>query len=203
MTTPVDKLNKKENKINNYVNSSELAEVFNLTERRVQQLTGFEDDSVLEPVSDSKPYVYNLMKAVKSFIKYQQDQINGKSHRIKNSEKEGQKLDVDIQLKELKLKTAQLEYDELDGKLHRSEDVEYMTSDLALTIRGMLTAIPSRCADDIAGLDDIKEVTHILRIEVNQILEKLSRYKYDPKKYKELVTERNKYELDYDEETDD
>ncbi len=173
-----------------YMSSADLAELFNLGERRIQQLTGFDDDSVLIPTSKKKPFQYDLIPVTKSFIKYLQDQLTGKSARIKNSEKEGAKLDVDIELKNIKLKKSKLELDELEGNMHRSEDVQAMTEDLIYTIRNMLSAIPSRCSDDVAEMKDSRLISEYLRKEVNHILATLSNYQYDPREYQKRVRER-------------
>lgn len=190
----------KQEKINNVVGSAVLAELFSLSERRIQQLTGPYEYCVFESLSKKAPFQYSLINSVRSFIRYQQEQIDGKASRIKNAEKEGEKLDIDIQLKELKLKSETLVFDELEGKMHRSEDVEYMTSDLVLTIRSMLLALAPRCSDNIVGLEDVKEIENILGEEVHQILERLSEYQYDPKKYRDRLMERNKQDVADDEE---
>lgn len=193
-------MEEKGKKINNVVGSAVLAELFSLTERRIQQLTGINDFCIFESLSKKPPFKYDLINSVRSFVRYQQDQIDGKASRIKNAEKEGEKLDIDVQLKQLKLKQETLVFDELEGKMHRSEDVEYMTSDLVLTIRSMLLALAPRCSDNLVGIDDVKEIDNILKEEVHQILERLSEYQYDPKKYRERLMERNKQDVADDEE---
>ena len=78
--------------------------------------------------------------------------------------------------------------------MHRSEDVAHMTEDLIYTIRGMLLALPGRLAIDAANMSDPAEVSSLIRQEVYAIMEELSHYKYDAKKYEERVRQRLNWE---------
>ena len=93
-------------------------------------------------------------------------------------------------LKKSKATIAALDALERTGKMHRSEDVAAMTADLIYTIRGALLALPGRLAVDMVGVTDAAEASDLIRREVFQIMEELSRYKYDSEKYKERVRER-------------
>lgn len=213
MTTQVDTKkkkksdNKKTSLITAIVGSSELAEICNVTERRIQQLTGFTDEidsHVFEPLTDKKPYQYDLKTSVKNFIRYQQEQLNGKKNKLENIKREGSKLDADVEIKQLKIKAEKLKLAELEGNMHRSDDVRDMTDDLVLSIRAMLLALPSRLAEDLIDISDSRETRKILKDEVLVILGHLKNYKYDPKAYKEKVNERNKRDVNsYDDDEDD
>lgn len=188
--------------VKHQVSTQYLADLFNLSDRRIQQLASEDDNEkqIFYPLDDKKPFKFDLIKSVKSYVQYLQEIINGKQSKLENIKKEGNKLDVDIQLKELKLKTAQLEFEELDGNMHRSEDVQYMMSDLILTTRSMLIAIPSRVSDDLANITEPQEINHILQTEIFDILKRLSQYKYDPEKFKERVNERRNISVDDEQE---
>lgn len=49
---------------------------------------------------------------------------------------------ADVTLKASKARIAKMEADELQGKMHRAEDVAAMTEDLVFTIRSSLNAMP-------------------------------------------------------------
>ena len=68
--------------------------------------------------------------------------------------------------------------------------MERLTQDMCDTIRNMLLGMPGRLAVDVANCDSAEECSVIIRDAVNAILEELSNYQYDPKKYEELVRER-------------
>ncbi len=207
--TQVDKKTKKTKTIKSEVGSIYLADLFNLTDRRIQQLTknGKEDSedekAIFFPLSNKRPYKFDLENSVKVYVQYLQDQIKGKQNKLENLKKEGEKLDVDVELKQVKLKAEKLKLAEIEGNMHRSEDVQYLTADLILTIRSMLNALPQRLADDLVGIEKAEDAQKKLTDEVETILFQLAKYKYNPKKYKELVNERNKQALENDEDEED
>lgn len=70
-----------------------------------------------------------------------------------------------------------------------------MTEDLVYTIRGVLKALPGRLAVDAASASSPSEAAEIIRKEVYQIMEELSHYRYDAKKYEERVRERRSWDV--------
>jgi len=194
--------------INKYVGSADLAGLFNITERRIQQITYSQNDEdreekIFEAIGNKKPFTYDIQKSVKAYVQCLQDQLKGKSAKLGNLEKEGSKLDADVELKQIKIKTARLQLAEIEGNMHRSEDVRYMTDDLVLTIRAMLLALPSRLSEDLTDISDSREIHKILKDEIIVILEQLKNHKYDPKAYKERLKERNKRDVNGEDEEDE
>ena len=98
-------------------------------------------------------------------------------------------------IKKAKAIVAVMEAQELQGKMHRSEDVADMTEDLIFAIRGMLVALPGRLAVDTAAANTPAEASEIIRKEVYKVMSELSEYKYDPKKYEERVRERKAWDM--------
>lgn len=165
------------------VNATGLALVLGITARRVQQLA---QDGVISTVSKGK---YLLAQAVQSYIDYRTcEKPLGKA--------EDEKLNAEVKMKKAKAVMLELEAKELQGKMHRSEDVADMTSDLIYTMRGALIALPGRLAPEVAESKTAAEAADIIRNEVFQVMEGLADYKYDPKKYEERVRERNKWDLE-------
>ena len=107
---------------------------------------------------------------------------------------EKERLSYELSMKKAKATITTLEAMELQSKMHRSEDVANMTEDLIYAIRGMLLALPGRLAIDAANLTNPAEVSDLIRHEVYQVMEELSRYEYDPQKYEERVRERMSWE---------
>ena len=105
---------------------------------------------------------------------------------------------AEAKLKESKAVIAEMQAKEFQGKMHRSEDVQKMTADLLYFVRGGLVALAGRCATDCAASSEPAEVQKIIEHEVHEILKDLSEYKYDPKRYDELVRQRTNRELDAD-----
>ncbi len=109
--------------------------------------------------------------------------------------RENAKSAAEITLKAAKATIAQLEAAELQGKMHRSEDVAAMTEDLIFTMRNMLAALPGRLAVDVAAAESAAEAADIIRREVHSIMAEIAKYRYDPAKYEERVRERKKWEV--------
>lgn len=171
---------------------SELALVLGVTARYIRQLT---EDGVLERSGRGK---YRLCDSVQKYIVYKS---RGEITEAE-AELDKKKLAAEVQLKSSKAKIAKMEAEELEGKLHRSEDVAAMTEDLIFEIRGALIALPGRLAVDVAACDSAAEAADVIRKEVNQVMGELCQYKYDPQKYAERVRERMNW-ADIVEEPDD
>lgn len=170
------------------VSTKELAIVLGLSTRRIQQLV---QDGQFEAVKRGR---FNLAKSVSRYIEL----IN-----IDETESDKEKFEAELSIKKAKAIVAVLEAKELQGKMHRSEDIADMTEDLVFTIRGMLLALPGRLAVDVVHAQDSAEAAEIIRKETYAIMEELSNYKYDPRKYEERVRERRRWDIkdgDADEE---
>ena len=162
------------------VSTTELACVLGVTGKRVRQMA---EDGVLEKVKQGR---FRLCDSVQKYI--------GFKTRATMSEDES-KLEIgrkaaEMQLKTAKASVAKLEAEELQGNMHRSEDVAAMTEDLVYTIRSALLALPGRLAVNVAQAPTPAEASEIVRLEVHAVMKELSEYKYDPKKYEERVRHR-------------
>ena len=171
------------------VNTTSMAVLTGLSARRVQQLI---QDGTFTTVSRG------LMRAGDTLQKYHSILKNSKE------DEEDRKIERDRRKAESKMKTskatvAELEAQELKGKMHRSEDVAAMTEDLIYTIRGALIALPGRLAVDVAACSTPSEASEVIRKEVHKVMRELAGYRYDARKYEERVRER----LDWSERDDD
>ena len=100
---------------------------------------------------------------------------------------------ADVTLKASKARIAKMEADELQGKMHRAEDVAAMTEDLVFTIRSSLNAMPGRLAVDVAAVSSPAEAAEVIRREVHKVMRELAGYHYDPEKYEERVRTRQNW----------
>lgn len=177
------------------VSTTELACVLGITGRRIRQLA---EDGVIYKVKEGK---FNLSDSVQKY-----NLFSGSSMTKEEIEAEKKitkaKVTAEITIKTSKAKIEKLKADELEGKMHRSEDVEAMTTDLCYAIRGMLIALPGRLALDVFEAESAAEASEIIKKEVYSILKDLSQYKYDQKKYEERVRERLKWDNAGDEDDD-
>lgn len=169
------------------VDAKAVALMFGLTVRRIQQLT---QDGVLETELVGKTRKYDRDKTVQTYITYLQDKATGRAQSQSDVENESRKLAAEADLKEAKAAIEKTKLAELEGQMHRSEDVEAVITDLVLEIRSLITALPGRLAMDTARIQTAEEESIRIRDEVNDILEALSNYRYDPDKFRKRVKAR-------------
>lgn len=165
------------------VNTTELAAVLGITARRVQQLV---QDGNITQVKRGK---FEICEAVQQYISFL---AKGRDQTSEDLEKG--KLAAEASIKKSKSIIEDLKVRELQGSMHRAEDVEVFVSELVYGVRGMLLALPGRLAVDAAGSTDPAEVSEIVRKEVYAVMEDLAQYQYDSQKYKDRVRERMKWE---------
>lgn len=176
-----------ENPKQNLQSTEIMAKLFELDPRRVQQLA---KEGVL-PAASQRPYKFDLLPTVKAYIRYLRDRANGKEAKTADTVKaEADKLRAEADLKQSKAKIAELQLKELEGKMHRSEDVEAMTNDLVYTARSMIMALPGRLAMDVVQAGSASEASALIRTECYKILDELAGYQYDPEAYRRRVRDR-------------
>lgn len=176
-----------ENPKQNLQSTDIIAKLFDLDVRRVQQLA---KEGIL-PAASQRPYKFDLLPTVKAYIRYLRDRANGKEAKTADTVKaEADKLRAEADLKQSKAKIAELQLKELEGKMHRSEDVEALTNDLVYTARSMIMALPSRLAMDVVQAGSANEASALIRTECYKILDELAGYQYDPEAYRRRVRDR-------------
>jgi phage terminase Nu1 subunit (DNA packaging protein) len=169
------------------VGSRTIAQLFSITERRVQQLV---KEGVLSATTVKGNLQFNFVYAVQAYIKHLTDRAENRSGTQALSELERQKLEAEVKYKDAKAAILELEQKELEGLMHRSDDVEAMTTDLIMTIRAMILTLPGRLAVDLANISNPAEIQTRIRAEGNSILDELTNYEYDPEAYAQRVRER-------------
>ena len=176
-----------ENPKQNLQSTEIMAKLFELDPRRVQQLA---KEGVL-PAASQRPYKFDLLPTVKAYIRYLRDRANGKEAKTADTVKaEADKLRAEADLKQSKAKIAELQLKELEGKMHRSEDVEAMTNDLVYTARSMIMALPGRLAMDVVQAGSANEASALIRAECYKILNERAGYQYDPEADRRRVRDR-------------
>lgn len=163
------------------INTTELATVLGVTARRVQQMA---QDGTIAPVQRGR---FLLGESVQRYIAF-----FAKARDVSQQDRE--RLDAEVDIKKAKAIISGLEAKELQGKMHRTEDVESIITDLVYTIRGMLVAFPGRLAVDVHNAESSAEASIIIRDEVYKVLEELANYKYDPAVFAKKVRERRNWD---------
>lgn len=184
----------------NLQSSAIIAKLFGVTERRVQQLA---KEGVI-PAAQQRPYKFDLLPTVQAYIKHLSEKANGKEQKSADTvQAEADKLRAEADLKQSKAKIAEMQLNELEGKMHRSEDVEAMTNDLVYTVRSMIMALPGRLAMDVVQVATAAEASALIRSECHKILNELAGYQYDPEAYQRRVRDREGWGDSLTDESDD
>lgn len=173
----------------NMVSTKEIAQFFQVSTRRVEQLKA---EGIIK--GEGKPTRYDFIPTGMAYIKYLSDKANGREKKETVAQLEEDKLRAEADIKQTKAKQAQMELKELQGKLHRAEDVEAIFTDHVMFLRSMLMALPGKLAVDLAGEHTAAEQAERVKKEVYFILDALAEHQYDPDEYKQRVMDRKGWE---------
>ena len=181
-----------------YKTAAELADIFGVTTRRVEQLKA---EGVIK--GEGKPTKYDYDETLKAYISFLADKAYGREQKETMATLEEAKLEAEVEIKKSKAEASKLELAELRGKMHRAEDVEAITTDHVLFFRSMLMAMPGKLAVDCANCKTAAEAAERIKREVFFVLDSLTDYRYDPDEYKRRVRERRGWEEELHNERDE
>jgi len=135
---------------------------------------------------------YDKDACTTEYIKYLRAKASRREspHPIGAANDEARKLKADADWREAKAEIEKMKRDELNGRLHSSEDVKAVVGRLVTQIRGELLAFPGTCAMDCATARTPKEVEGILKRNVLEVLKDLEKFQYNKAEYKKRVRER-------------
>lgn len=140
--------------------TSELAAIVGKSDRWIRQL---HSEGVLKQVSRGR---FILGESVQSYIEHVSGGKDDGRPRLNDEKTEHERLK--------KEKTA-LELQKLRGELHATKDVEMLVSDLIITTKAKLQAIPSKLAPKL-DQEPAAIIEREIRREINAVLESLSNY---------------------------
>ena len=128
----------------------ELATLFHLTERRIQQLA---KDKIIPKAKRGK---YDLMAAIRGYVKYLQERAAGRAEGTYNDT-------TDIKTERKRLIKAQADKTECENQKLRGELVSFalvqdVLCETAVLYASSIDALPGRLANELAGLNDPAEI---------------------------------------------
>lgn len=175
-----------------FISSKELARIVGVTEKTIQNLA---KEGVITYEREKNRNKYNLYQAVQEYIEYR-----AKKETKKFSSLEEEKAYEEIRLKRAKADAAELELNELKGSLHSAIDVEKITTDLVLSVRSGLLALPGMLAIDVADTKNASEASEVIKNAVCHLLEELADYEYNSEEYRKRARERKGWMNDREED---
>ncbi len=182
-----------------WVPTRKLASWLDLTDNRIRQL---EDEGYLTSKTESGKKKFELKESVRIYIEYLKR--HKENPMLEVMDDEARKLKAEADLKEAKAAIEQMKKAELEATMHSSDDVEAITTDLVMAVRAELLALPGMLAVDVASAQSASEAAGFIKKAVNEILNSLKDYSYNPEEYKKMVREREKWmSEETDKETDE
>ena len=177
-----------------YCDGVSLAYVLGLTKGRIYQL---DSEGVFIREETEHGNLFNLADCVQAYMDKQSQDSNQEDAKVK-----AERLKAEASIKKSKSIIAALEATELNGKMHRSEDVQAITEDFLFEIRNMIMSLPGQLAVECSQASNAAECADIIRTAVNRLLLDMTKYRYDPAKYEERVRQRQNWESRDDDEDD-
>lgn len=176
-----------------YCKAEDLASLFALTGQWINQLTR---DGVLKRRDTPAGKRYNVVESTRAYVQYLREKAAGRGEKGIPEDKELAKFEAEVKIKQAKARIAELEVAELEGRMHRSEDVAAMTEDLIYSVRGALLALPGRLAMDVSNAESTAAAAEIIRGEIYKLMQEFAQHRYDPQKYAECVRNRMKWAIE-------
>ena len=144
------------------VNSVVLGSCWGISDRRVRQLR---EEQVISEVARGK---FNLIESTRRYCEYLRNQINSSEGNENKCNYETERAAHEKTKREMK----ELQLGVMKGKLHRSEDVEEVMTDMIIYAKTKLLALPERIAIIAAGISDVNAIeTKVEKLILNALNE--------------------------------
>lgn len=167
-----------------YVKTADICSMLGVSNQWVGQLTS---QGTLNKMQTDHGKLFNLTDSIRAYMDSQNDKIKKTAEERKLDKA---KQAADVKLKVARATVAELQAQELKGKMHRSEDVQVFTQELIDTVKNALLSLPGRLAVEVSLCDTAEECSALIKEAIRDVLGELSEYDYDPEKYEALVRER-------------
>ena len=126
-----------------YVKTADICAMIGKSNQWVGQLVS---QGILSKRSTSHGTLFDITATIRTYCSMLESRAAKEEKTEDEKKRDDARSAADATLKVSKATIARLEAAELQGKMHRSEDVAALTEDLIYTIRGALMALPGRLA---------------------------------------------------------
>lgn len=183
----------------NWISSRTLAKILMISPERVRQL---EEEGYLTSKTEKGRKLFDLIPSFQMYIKYKErfEKVSGAiaGGLAEAMDDDARRLKAEADLKEAKAAIENLKKEEFEATMHRSEDVETVMEALTMAFRAEALAIPGLVAVDVAEATTAQQAAGIIKNAVNNMLNRLSEFRYSQAKFKKLVREREKWMNEHD-----
>lgn len=148
------------------VNTTAVAKMFGMTERRVRQLV---EEGIIERVAHGR---YDIVDTVNRYIKH----LKLSSDAV-SADDIMESLEYERFLHEkAKREKAEIELSHLKGQMHKASAIESVMNDMLMAFRGKLLGLPTKLAPELVSIIDVGELQELLQAQMFEVLEELSYY---------------------------
>lgn len=159
------------------VNTTAIAKMFNLTERRVRQLV---EEGIINRIGHGR---FDLIDTVSKYITY----LKLSADTFDESDV-AESLDYEKWLHEkAKREKAEIELAHLKNEMHRSEEIEKVLNHMVMAFRSKMLSLPSKMALILVNKNDPKLIEALIERDIHEALKEIS--EYDPSLFIEASEE--------------
>lgn len=142
-----------------------IAALFNLSVRRIQQLT---QEGVLPTVETKSGRRYELVPTIRRYVEYLSNKAYGKNKSEAEAELKQQKLKAEIDLKELQSEHRKIQNDIATGKYIGIDEVQSDYRQFFIVFKKFALGIPSKLSVRLNGLVDDPSAIRSVEAELNR-----------------------------------
>ncbi len=154
-----------------------IAQLFNVSVRRVQQLT---QDGVVQTVSvtedGKKVKRYDLGPTVQAYVKFLQDMAYGREQKKSDADLKNKKLEAEIKLKESQAELHQLKTAIQSGKYIAVEKIQEQYAVFFAQFKKFALAMPNRLMGHMAGRLEPMEMRKIEKDMSSEVTDMLQSF---------------------------
>jgi phage terminase Nu1 subunit (DNA packaging protein) len=151
------------------VNTDAMAKLLGFTRQRINQLA---QEGILEKQAAGR---WPLMKNVQRYIEYLR---TGVKDRDADEEAQAMYWEEKALHEKAKREMAEIKLAKLKNQMHDAADVEFVMTNMLVTFRNRILAIPDKVAPKVLGVKNLSEISDIISTELHEALTELS--EYDP-----------------------
>lgn len=155
----------------NFCEVKEIADLFGVSVRRVQQLT---QEGIIKTTQTPNGKRYDKNATVKVYIKYLSDKAYGRDQTKKESDLKAEKMAAEIELKNTQNEMQKLRHDIYSGKYIKVEQVKADYQQFMIILKRLLLSIPSRVAGQLNGLIEpsvVRQIEHEIDSDIKNTME--------------------------------
>jgi hypothetical protein len=152
------------------VSTDAMATLLGFTRQRINQLA---KEGILEKQAAGR---YPLMKNVQRYIEYLRTGVKDKGDE--DDEAQAKYWEEKALHEKAKREMAEIKLAKLKNQMHDASDVELVMTNMLVTFRTRILAIPDKVAPRVIGLKNLSEISDAINNELLEALTELS--EYDP-----------------------